>query len=281
MAQVSREVKRILLQMLPASTRKELLQRHPNLRKAAPHDLSFQFSEYLGDLKVNIDTRFKIERIMWTGQFEPELLHLLGQWVGPDSICFDVGGNVGAVTLAMARAQRGGTGQVHTFEPAPANYARLQANVALNPDLAPRVTLVNRGVGRAAGSLRWTEESDNPGNGSLGTDGDIAVPVITLDSYCAERAIPRIDVMKIDVEGMEFDVLSGAAESLRRWKPKLYFETLSRFKTAGGKGNFEKIESLLVGLGYSLYRLDRDRRLVPADARHLADYTIAMAEPAR
>ncbi len=82
--------------------------------------------------------------------------------------------------------------------------------------------------------------------------------------------------MKIDVEGMEFDVLTGAAEALGRWKPKLYFETLSRFKAASGDGNFRRIDEFLRRLGYELFRLNRDRELIPVDARHLSDYTIAM-----
>lgn len=269
----------MFLQLLPESTQMDLLRKHPNLRKAAPQNLKLRFDAYLGEFKVNIDTRFKIERIMWTGRYEPELLHLLGQWVQPDSICFDVGANVGAISLAMAQRLKGGSGRVYSFEPAPGNFARFQANVALNPSVQPHIVPVNCGVGQQPGTLNWTEEPGNAGNGTLVAGSGIAVPVITVDAFCAEREVTRIDVMKIDVESMEYEVLCGAKESLRRWRPKLYFETMSRSKDMQAGDIFQKIEDLLRGLGYELFRLNRQRELVPTDARHLADYTIAIAKP--
>jgi hypothetical protein len=57
-----------------------------------------------------------------------------------------------------------------------------------------------------------------------------------------------IDLIKIDVEGHEFAALSGAVETLDRWHPKIIFECLP--ETAPGS-----IESLLRGLGYSIFRL--------------------------
>ena len=55
MAQVARALKRLSLSLLPRQARMVLLQRYPNLRKAAPTDLKLQFNDYLGEFTVNID----------------------------------------------------------------------------------------------------------------------------------------------------------------------------------------------------------------------------------
>lgn len=276
MAQVSREIKRVLLQLLPERTRLGLLQQHPNLRKAAPPNLQLRFDGYLNEFRVNINTRFKVERIMWTGRYEPDLLHLLAQWVRPDFVCFDVGANVGALSLAMAQRMKGGSGQVYSFEPAPETFRRLQANVALNPSVQGHIIPVNLGVSFEPGVLHWSEEAGNEGNGDLLGDSGIDVPVTTVDQFCTEKGLTRLDVMKIDVESMEYEVLRGAVESLRRFQPKLYFETMGRSQGLREQDIFVKIEELLRGLGYDLFRLDSRRELVPTDARHFVDYTVAI-----
>lgn len=257
-----------------------LLQRYSNLRKAAPTDLKLQFNDYLGEFTVNIDTRFKVERIMWTGRYEPDFLHLLDQWMQPDWVCFDVGGNVGALTLAMAQRLKGGPGQVHTFEPAPETFARLRTNVDLNPSVKGNVVLVNQGVGEKPCVLRWSEEPGNEGNGDLLGITGTKVLVTTVDRYVLENNISRFDIMKIDVESMEYEVLLGATEAMRRFHPRLYFETMGRSKGLRERDIFWRIEKLLRGLGYELFRLDRQRRLVPTQASSFVDYTIALPRPA-
>ncbi len=241
-----------------------------------PEGLEFIYDHYLGDVRVNISTRFKVERIMWSDAFEPALIHLLKRTAKPDWIALDVGANVGAVTLALARFTSP-TGRVYAFEPGPPNLVRLRANLALNPSLAANITVHATGVGEAPGELRWQEEAGNPGNAMLGADGTHAVPVITLDSFIAKENLPRLDFIKVDVEGMELSVFRGAQQSLKKFRPVIYFETLGRFGDEHGNKNFALIEQLLVGeCGYKLHRLDRSGRLHPVIGSAFADYTVAV-----
>jgi FkbM family methyltransferase len=166
---------------------------------------------------------------------------------------------------------------VHAFEPGPPNLVRLRANLALNPSLAAVVTVHAAGVGEAPGELRWEEEAGNPGNAMLGANGTHAVPVITLDDFMAKEGLPRIDFIKVDVEGMELNVFRGARESLKKFRPMIYFETLSRFGDEHGSKNFAMIEQLLVGeCGYKLHRLDHSGALYPVNGSAFADYTVAV-----
>ena len=269
----------MFLQMLPPARRQRMLDRFPNLRKAAPPGTELVFDRYLGELRVNINTRFKVERIMWTGEFEPAMLKLLRRHVSGGAICLDIGANVGAVTLALAR-HVGDTGRVVALEPAPPTCARLRANLDLNPALKLRVTVLNQGAGETAGTLYWTEEADNPGNGSLGKAGNLAVLVTTVDAVVRAEKLARVDFMKVDVEGMERAVFAGARETLAAWHPMLYFETLARFQNASGGDNFSKIRALLASLGYDFFRINATGDLSPLGQGRLPDYTVAVSRAA-
>lgn len=276
MPQVSRAVRSLLLASLPAAVRRRILETRPNWRKAAPPGMRFVYREYLGDIHLHIDTRFLVERIAWTGSYETELQHHIRRTIRPGAIAFDVGANIGAVALGLAR-QVGDSGHVHAFEPAPPNRRRLEGNLTLNPTLAKRITLHPVGLGDRAATLHWHEEPGNPGNGWLrasSPDGT-PVPVRTLDEVTPALRLPRLDFIKIDVEGMEDAVLRGAVETLRRWKPALYFETLARFRDEGA--GHASIPGQLRPLGYTFHRLRPDGTAVPLAHGEWASYTLATA----
>jgi FkbM family methyltransferase len=276
MAQTGRALKRAFLQMLPFPTRLRVARIWPNLRKSMPEGIALIHEHYLGDVRVHVDTRYKVERIMWSNAFEPALIRLIQRTARPDWIALDVGANVGAVTLALAR-HIGPSGHVHSFEPGPPNLRRLQANLDLNPALAARVTVHPTGVSDTPGELHWQEERDNPGNAMLGAQGSHTVPVTTLDDFTGEQRLPRLDFIKIDVEGMELNVLRGARRTLRQYRPVLYYETLGRYRSGHGGDNFTLTDQLLTGeCQYRLFRLDRQGRLHPVVGGAYADYTVAV-----
>jgi FkbM family methyltransferase len=276
MAQTARAIKRVLLCLLPPNLRLRTAQRWPNLRKSMPEGLEFTYERYLGDVRVNINTRFKVERIMWSDAFEPALIRLLQRTTKPDWVAFDVGANVGAVSLAFARFI-GPEGRIHAFEPGPPNLERLRANLALNPSLAATINVHAAGLGDTPGVFRWQEEEGNPGNAMLGSSGTHTVPVITLDDFVSQQALTRLDFIKVDVEGMELNVFRGAKQTLQKLRPVLYFETLSRFSDEHGRKNFSLIAQLLTGeCRYKLYSLDRQGGLHPVIGCDFADYTVAV-----
>jgi FkbM family methyltransferase len=276
MAQVSRALKKGLLLLCPASLRLSLLQSRPNLRKAAPGGMKLRFHHYLGNLSVDIDTTYKVERIMWTGEYEPPLMRFLRTHQTAGWTCFDVGANVGAVALALAKYS-GAQGSVYAFEPGPPNLLRLGNNFALNPELQARTQILPVGVGETPGELWWAEEQGNPGNALLSGAGTHRIRVVTLDDVAREHRIDRVDFIKIDVEGMELQVMRGAEGLLRNSRPALYFETLSRYvETDKGAafGNFQKL--LVDELGYLLHRLGPAGELIPLSGSGHGDYTVAV-----
>lgn len=136
---------------------------------------------------------------------------------GPDAVALDVGANIGALTIPLAQL----AAHVHAFEPQPAMADLLEENVRRAGQ--GRVTVHRCAVGQAAGTIRLPRvRYDRPGNfGGLSMGGEgPEVPVITIDSL----ALPRVDLIKADVEGAELDVLLGAEQTLTRFRPHLYLE---------------------------------------------------------
>lgn len=276
MAQVSRAVKKVLLLACPAGVRRQLLERRPNLRKAAPAGMRFEFPSYLRDIAVHIDTTYKVERIMWTGEYEPPLIRFLEVHNTAGWTCLDVGANVGAVALALAKFA-GPSGKVYAFEPGPPNQQRLRANLALNPKLLARTEVLACGVGETPGELWWAEEEGNPGNALLSDKGTHKIPVTTLDVFLSERRLGGVDFVKIDVEGMELQVMRGGKELLRRFHPVLYFETLPRYVQSAKGAAFSDLRTLLVEeLGYELFRLNHAGELSPLQGSRHGGYTLAV-----
>lgn len=276
MAQIGRAIKRAFLQALPSGTAASLLAKYPNLRKAAPPGKSFIFDAYCSDIRVNVDTRFKVERIMWSGTYEPSLVRFLKTQNTIGWACIDIGANVGAISLLLAKVV-GPDGRVFAIEPGPPNVARLRANFALNPELAAHTEIIASGMGRNQTELWWAEEEGNPGNAMLAQEGTHRIPVNTLDNFVREHDIDDIDFIKIDVEGMELDVMHGGKQTLQRFRPTLYFETLARYGDVHSGSNFKLIESFLCGeCGYQLFRISTSGELEPVTGRNLDDYTVAM-----
>ena len=137
-------------------------------------------------------------------------------------VSVDVGAYIGVISLAMARF--GGLGNtVHAFEADHLNYGRLLQNVS--GDTGSRVLTHHSAAGNQVGSAAFTRNLD-PGTNSLSavadasvaSAGEFTVPITTLDAFVAEHDIAEIAVLKIDVEGADFDVLRGAAGLLSSGK---------------------------------------------------------------
>ncbi|HXW16657.1 MAG TPA: FkbM family methyltransferase [Candidatus Acidoferrales bacterium] len=153
--------------------------------------------------------------IAYLGNYEPDETDFLIPSIRPDDVCFDVGANIGCYTTLMARAAS--SGGVHAFEPDPFCGALLQLNLRLNR--LENVTLNPVVIGASRGRVQFVRATDS-GFNSLRNTGRRAVastfPVAmdTLDAYLDATGAPRVDVLKIDVEGAESLVLEGARRLL-------------------------------------------------------------------
>ena len=177
------------------------------------------------------------------GEYSEGELNLFRQLLRPGDVAADVGANIGALTVGMARLVAPG-GAVVAFEPQRAIFDILCGNLRSN-GLA-NVTAYRRAVGSRDGSIRVPSLDyagpENFGGVSLGgTHGD-EVEVVTLDSL----NLPRLRLLKVDVEGMEGEVIAGAKGTIARLQPALYIEN-------DRADHSRALISLLFEIGYRLW----------------------------
>jgi FkbM family methyltransferase len=158
------------------------------------------------------------------GQKEIELLLAL---LPPGGAVLDVGAYVGTHTLAFAQ-RVGAHGSVWACEPRPAIFALLLENVTQNA--LENVELLHCAFGREGGRLRFPRVDfstcRNFGAGAVGSAADTLVDRVEMRAL-DDLELDRLDLVKVDVEGMEADVLRGAEAALGRFRPSLYLECSS------------------------------------------------------
>ncbi len=151
--------------------------------------------------------------------YEADLAAILRARMHPGQTTLDIGAHVGVYALQIARWTAPG-GTVIAFEPNPGTSAALRRHLAMN-GLAGAVRVEDLALGRTPGHSVFFGDpgsglsrlaSPNPDAPAPGTRADVSVS--TVDDYCGARAL-RPDWMLVDVEGFEFDVLAGAAATIR------------------------------------------------------------------
>jgi FkbM family methyltransferase len=262
-------VLRNVLHRLPGTILTQLIRSRRTLSNHLPRGFTFQWPYYLGDVSVLIDLSNPIERPMVLGDYEPDVSRVVADFVRSGSYCIDVGANVGTVSLLLAK-QVGPHGRVAAVEPGPPYRTRMAANLRMNPRLRDRVIVVASGLADAPGVLHWQADPNAPFNGCLheakpwGQSGAVLpVPVETLDALVSRLGWRGVEFIKIDVEGMEWEVFKGGRGVLQAHRPIVVFEALEIFRAyrqaVSGLDVFAEISSFLSGLGYSTYlppRLD-------------------------
>ena len=135
---------------------------------------------------------------------------------GESDVVIDGGGCWGDTALYFAdRAPRG---KVFVFEFEARNLEVLRRNLARNPRLAERIEIVEKALwSRSGEELRFSDAG--PGT-RIGT-GSFTAESMSIDDFAAQAALPRVDFIKLDVEGAEIPVLHGAQNTIRSFGPKL------------------------------------------------------------
>jgi FkbM family methyltransferase len=158
-------------------------------------------------------------------------------------VVFDIGANLGEWAVPLAKAVGDG-GRVLCCEPNPLCVAALETTLRINRLRHVRVLPV--AISDANGEGHLAIDPVDSGQSHLAESG-MGVPLCTLDSLVAEQALTRLDLVKIDVEGHEPAVLTGAQQTLQRFHPALIFESGHE-----GHGDRERIAGLLEQVDYEL-----------------------------
>lgn len=170
-------------------------------------------------IKPNLVASSTISNLMFEGvNYLPEykLLKKIVIKIPKDYVYVDVGANIG--TMIWQLADR--CGHIYAFEPMPKLNTIIKDSAVYNK--FDKLTLYNTAVGSKAGKVQMVD-NDNSSvlSGASVTDG-ITIEVTTLDTEL--KSINKIDFIKIDVEGFEWEVLKGAVDTIQKHKPALLVE---------------------------------------------------------
>ncbi len=178
------------------------------------------------------------------GEYAEDEFRLLDQLLRPGMVALDAGANIGAHTIPMAK-KVGADGAVLAFEPQREVFQLLSANVALNA--LHNVHTHHAALGAEAGEIVVPRIDYEKG----GNYGGLALGGFEAGETVARRTVdglglPACHVMKIDVEGMENEVLAGAGDTIKRFRPTLYIENDRRERS-------EELISRLFSMEYRVY----------------------------
>jgi len=213
--------------------------------------------------------------ILCIGQYEKNVTDVLLSLVKDDTCFVDVGANIGYFTLLVAR--RCPRGKVFSFEPDPANYAVLKANVALNrledvisahrlavsdedgkvyfSDLGNPANLGARFTAKEAATLR--EHS------AAGAAAPVEIDAVRLDTFLKDE---RVDLVKVDIEGHEPAAFRGMRNLLERQRPTIVTEFAPGTIQHISKSDPAELLKFFAELKYGLSVIDDDGSVRPADA---------------
>lgn len=176
------------------------------------------------------------------GEYSEGEVDVFRQCLQPGDVALDIGANFGAHTIPLAQFVGPG-GAVWAFEPQRILFQILCGNVALNE--IGNVRALPVALGREAGRTKVPaldyRGANNFGGIPLGAAEGEDVAVVALDQV----ELPKVRFIKLDVEGMELDVLAGARQTLARHRPILYVEN----------DRAEKAEALVAQLLEDGYRM--------------------------
>ena len=224
----------------------------------------------------------------WTGgYFERNELSFVLRYLRKGMTFVDVGSNVGLFTLAAAkRLEQLGGGMVYAFEPFEWSFGVLRENVRLNN--LSNVSLHCTALGNYTGeAVLWINAPWKDGLNTLGKPshpdsqviGHVTVPITTIDAFVKAENIPKVDLMKVDVEGGELLVFKGSEDLLRRPDAPVLLYGSQGFLTAGF--NYHPVETMwfLQDCGYQFWVLDPTGKASPRKPEHGYEGMIVAAKP--
>ena len=197
-----------------------------------------------------------------------------------DDIIFDIGANVGIMSLNFAK--NASNGKVYAFEPTHYALNKLKKNLSLNPKLAKRIIVTNTFISASSdanpnitafSSWSLTNRTENDHQFHLGTPKSTeGVPSITLDDFVSNHNINKLDFIKIDTDGHEYEVFKGGKNTIQTLRPKIIFE-LGLYVMKEKNFDFDFYWNYFQPMNYKLYDSDSLKEITIENYKnHLPKY---------
>jgi FkbM family methyltransferase len=208
---------------------------------------------------AGLQIKFPQNRDFVLGSSESPVQQAMAKHLRQGDVCYDIGANMGFFSLIAARLV-GPTGFVNAFEPVAENAASIRENVRLNQ--FSNINAFEVAVGCTSGEAELLL-TDWDGGSTLATSSvkpsepvsRRSVRVVALDDFIAEKNLRPPNFVKIDVEGLELEVMQGMTKTIETARPILLYEV--------DDGDREKfvdrwtaLDKYVRDLGYDIVHLD-------------------------
>lgn len=171
-------------------------------------------------IRLRVNLKDVVEKMYWIG-VHPEDFSIVSDLLRPGDTFIDVGANIGTWTVFAARTV-GTTGKVISYEPSPVTYPRLRNHVTLN-QVTEIVQPIHSAVGNFVGETQFFHDVDHAGASRIckTEKNGYTIPITSLNESLQGV---RPNLIKIDVEGHEAEVISGAKKIISEHLPQIILE---------------------------------------------------------
>lgn len=183
------------------------------------HDVDFKF---IAPIKIALKAKRRgVENTLLRNSFE--LLSTYNK--DKNTVILDVGANFGFLSMVWGQALSANDGVIYSFEPNPFVSQTFHETIVQNKRSNIHLSKIAVGDMNGKIDLFYNGASSNIESKDSMTDKPVNVEITSLDKFTETKQINRVDMIKIDVDGIEFDILHGAERLLENNKPILIVET--------------------------------------------------------
>jgi len=206
-------------------------------------------AQYLGH-KITYEPTTGIGgHIFSSGEFEKKEMELCKEYISETSIVLDIGANIGLHSIYFSGLAKDGC--ILSFEPSLATFSFLVSNVANIYNIVP----INLAVSDEGKVADFYHASDNAYSSLIDTKRKevvsvIKVPCMRVDDVVSGLRLDRVDFVKIDVEGLEFEVLNGMSDVISKYQPVIFCEI---YKGSHSNQQPDETVQLLIEKGYRAF----------------------------
>ncbi len=215
-----------------------------------------------------------VDKHIWLNSvYEPEILSLIAREIKKGDTFLDIGANIGQHSLFTSHFV-GDSGKVISFEPIKKIYGQFRESIDLNG--FANITAHNLACGNESKKSEIYLNSGNMGGSSLvclpekeNYSGKEETTVVRLDDFLP--ADQRIDLIKMDVEGYEYEALQGMKGLLIKNKPKMIMEFSPCIYNQHNPEHSELILGFIKELGYRIYDIRNDSQEIADFKKFISD----------
>ena len=194
-------------------------------------------------------------KIFFFGEYESDTNKVLSKYMKPGYTVIEAGANIGSETLLISKQLK--HGHIYAFEPNPYTYERLKINVSINE--LDNVSTYDYALGESNCNIQFNiypKDFCNSGMSSkyMETSKTKKIDVVqkTLDTFVVENNIPKVDFIKMDIQGAEMDMIMGAADTITKFKPIIFTEAYQVYNDTFRL--YEKLKKF----GYNIYLIEEN-----------------------